>query len=124
VHWPYERIGAYWVVTAIVAGECAVGGAMDLFRMAPFYPMMIDLGYPGYLATIMGTAKIIAAVVLLAPGLARLKEWAYAGVMINMIGAIASHVAMRQSLSNVIAPAAFAGLAVLSWAWRPSSRRL
>jgi uncharacterized membrane protein YphA (DoxX/SURF4 family) len=124
VRWPHERTGAYWLVTAIVAGECAVGGAMDLFRMAPFYPMMIDLGYPAYLATIMGSAKIIAAVVLLAPGLARLKEWAYAGVMINMIGAIASHVAMRQSLTNVIAPAAFAGLAILSWAWRPPTRRL
>jgi hypothetical protein len=124
VRWPHEWIRAYWVVTAVVAGECAVGGAMDLFRMAPFYPMMIGLGYPDYLATIMGTAKLIAAVVLLAPGLARLKEWAYAGVMINMIGAIASHVAMRQSLSNVIAPAAFAGLAILSWAWRPATRRL
>ena len=34
----------------------------------PFYPVMIELGYPGYLATIMGTAKIIAAVILAAPG--------------------------------------------------------
>jgi uncharacterized membrane protein YphA (DoxX/SURF4 family) len=92
--------------------------------MPPFYPVMIDLGYPAYLATIMGTAKLIAAAVLLAPRLPRLKEWAYAGVMINMIGAGASHVAMHESLENVIVPAAFAGLALLSWAWRPSSRRL
>jgi len=107
-----------------VVGECAVGGALDLLRMAPFYPMMIDLGYPPYLATIMGTAKLVAAVVLAAPGLPRLKEWAYAGVMINMIGAGASHVARHQSPSNLIAPAMFAGLALLSWAGRPASRRL
>ncbi|MGW5363009.1 DoxX family protein [Actinopolymorpha pittospori] len=118
------RPGAYWGATAVVAGECVVGGAMDLFRMAPFYPLLIDLGYPGYLATIMGTAKIIAAVVLLAPSLPRLKEWAYAGVMINMIGAAASHLAMHQAPSSVVAPAMFAGLAMLSWAWRPPTRRL
>jgi uncharacterized membrane protein YphA (DoxX/SURF4 family) len=115
---------AYWMVTAVVVGECAIGGTMDLFRMAPFYPMMIELGYPGYLATIMGVAKIVAALVLLAPGLPRLKEWAYAGVMINMVGAAASHLAVHQALTNLIAPAMFAGLAILSWAWRPPGRRL
>lgn len=115
---------AYWTATAIVAGECAVGGAFDLAHAAPFYPMMIDLGYPPYLATIMGTAKLIAAAILVAPRLPRLKEWAYAGVMINMIGAAASHVAMRQQLSNLLAPAMFAGVTLLSWAWRPPTRRL
>jgi uncharacterized membrane protein YphA (DoxX/SURF4 family) len=118
------QTSAYWVVTAVVVGECAVGGTMDLLRMAPFYPVMIDLGYPGYLATILGTAKIAAAVVVLAPGLPRLKEWAYAGIMINMVGAIASHIAMHTSITNLIAPAVFAGLALLSWALRPPTRRL
>jgi hypothetical protein len=119
-----RRTGAYWTVTAIVVGECAIGGTMDLLRMAPFYPLMIDLGYPSYLATILGTAKIIAAGVLLAPGLPRLKEWAYAGVVINMIGAVASNAAMHQSVGNLIVPAAFCGLAILSWALRPPTRRL
>jgi uncharacterized membrane protein YphA (DoxX/SURF4 family) len=121
---PQRRTIAYWAVTAIIVGEAAVGGTMDLFRMPPFYPMMIHLGYPSYLATILGTAKIIAAVVLLAPGLPRLKEWAYAGIVINMIGAIASQAAMRQSIDNLIVPAVFAGLAILSWALRPPTRRL
>jgi DoxX-like family len=118
------RIGAYWVVTAAVVGECATGGTMDLLRMSPFYPMLLDLGYPGYLATILGTAKLAAAVVVAAPGLPRLKEWAYAGIMINMVGAAASHVAMHRALSNLIPPAMFAVLALLSWAWRPPARRL
>jgi len=119
-----RRTGAYWATTAVVVGECAVGGAMDLLRLPPFYPVMIDLGYPAYLATIMGTAKIIAAGVLVAPRLPRLKEWAYAGVMINMVGAAASHLAAGQSPTNLVAPAMFAGLALLSWAWRPERRRL
>jgi uncharacterized membrane protein YphA (DoxX/SURF4 family) len=119
-----RRTSAYWVVTAVVVGECAVGGAMDLFRLPPFYTLMLDLGYPSYLATILGTAKILAAVVLLAPGLPRLKEWAYAGVMINMMGAVASNAAMHQSIADLLVPAVFAGLAILSWALRPPARRL
>lgn len=60
---------------------------------------------------------------LLAPGLPRLKEWAYAGVLINMLGAAASNAAGRQ-YAGMIAPAAFAVLALASWAIRPGSRRL
>lgn len=119
------RTIAYWAVTTIVVGECVIGGAMDLFRMAPFYPAMIALGYPGYLATILGLAKIIAAVVLLAPGLPRLKEWAYAGILINMIGAAASYVAAHQSAAaNLAPPTVFAALAIGSWMLRPATRRL
>jgi hypothetical protein len=118
------RTAGYWVVTAAVIGECATGGTMDLFRMSPFYPMLLALGYPGYLATILGAAKLAAAVVVAAPGLPRLKEWAYAGIVINMVGAAASHVAMHRALSNLLPPAMFAVLAILSWAWRPPARRL
>lgn len=118
------RTATYWAVTAMVVGESAIGGTMDLFRRPPFYPVMIDLGYPSYLATILGVAKLLAAAALLAPALPRLKEWAYAGIMINMTGAIASHVALHRPVSNLIAPAAFAGLTLLSWALRPPTRRL
>jgi hypothetical protein len=115
------RTGAYWAVTAVVIGEAAIGGTMDLLRMAPFYPVLIELGY---LSTILGAAKVAAAIVIAAPGLPRLKEWAYAGVLINMVGAMASHLAVHDSLDNLVAPAAFAVLALLSWASRPASRRL
>jgi DoxX-like family len=118
------RTSAYWVITAAVVAECAIGGTLDLLRMPPFYPAMIALGYPGYLAAILGTAKLLAGAVLLAPRLPRLKEWAYAGVLINMTGAAASYVATGQSVTNLIPPAVVAGLALLSWALRPPTRRL
>lgn len=113
----------YWATTAVVVGECAVGGTMDLFELAPFYPMLIDLGYPSYLSPILGGAKLAAAVVIAVPGLPRLKEWAYAGVLINMLGAAASNGAAHR-YSGMIAPAAFAVLALASWATRPRSRKL
>jgi hypothetical protein len=118
------RASVYWIITAAVVAECAIGGSMDLLHMSPFYPAIIDLGYPGYLATILGTAKLIAGVVVLAPRLPRLKEWAYSGILINMIGAAASIVATHQSATNLIPPAVVAGSALLSWTLRPPTRRL
>ena len=119
-----RRSVAYWSITAVVVTECVVGGAMDLLRSPPFYPTLIQLGYPGYLATILGVAKLLAGAALVLPGLPRLKEWAYAGVLINMIGAAASTAAARQPLTGLIAPCAFAALALLSWWLRPATRRL
>ena len=62
-----------------------------MLRLDPFFPLLTQLGYPAYLATILGTAKILAGLVVAAPRLPRLKEWAYAGILINMLGATASY---------------------------------
>jgi uncharacterized membrane protein YphA (DoxX/SURF4 family) len=104
----------YRVSTVLIIAECVTGGMLDLFRQPPFYPAMIDLGYPPYFATILGTAKLLAAAALLTPGLPRLKEWAYAGILINMIGACASHLAAGNPLTTTIAPATFAAIALIS----------
>ena len=95
---------------------------MDLLHLPPFFPVLLDLGYPAYLATILGIAKILATLVILAPKLPRLKEWAYAGILINMVGAAASHVAVRDTPDNLIAPLALAAIALASWALRPPTR--
>jgi uncharacterized membrane protein YphA (DoxX/SURF4 family) len=114
----------YWVTTAVVAAECLVGGAADVLRLDPFYPLLTQLGYPAYLATILGTAKILAGLVVAAPRLPRLKEWAYAGILINMFGAAASYLATRGAVADYIPPLGFAALALTSWALRPPERRL
>jgi hypothetical protein len=118
------RLVVYWAATAVVVAECLVGGAYDLLRLEPFFPLLIQLGYPAYLATILGTAKVLAGLVVAAPRLARLKEWAYAGILINMLGATASYLATGSRVGNVIPPLSFAALALISWALRPPTRRL
>ena len=55
-------------------------------------PMNVSiLGYPVYFLTLLGVWKVLGAIALLVPGLPRLKEWAYAGIVFNMTGAAASH---------------------------------
>lgn len=118
------RLVVYWVTTAIVVTESLAGGVSDLLRRDPFFPLLAQLGYPAYLATILGTAKILGGLAVAAPRLPRLKEWAYAGILINMLGAAASYLATHGGPGDYIPPLTFAALALTSWALRPPNRRL
>ncbi|OIQ80577.1 hypothetical protein GALL_376680 [mine drainage metagenome] len=119
-----RRAIAYWTATVLLVTESLVGGTYDLFRLDPFFAMLAPLGYPAYLATILGSAKILAGLTLSLPRLPRLKEWAYAGILINMLGAAASQIAVGNGPGDYVPPLVFAVIALTSWAYRPGSRRL
>ncbi len=118
------RIIFYWITTAIVAWELALGGAWDLLRIPYVRTVMAHLGYPTYFLVILGAWKLPGAVTLLAPKLPRLKEWAYAGAFFNYTGAAASHLAVGDGPTAVAGPTIFAALLMASWALRPPARRL
>jgi uncharacterized membrane protein YphA (DoxX/SURF4 family) len=114
---------AYWITTAVLATECLAGGVMGGLQMSPFLDTATHLGYPAYFMSILGVWYVSAGVVLLAPRLPRLKEWAYAGLVFNYTGAAASHIWVGDGAEKLVAPAVFLGLTVASWALRPPSRR-
>ena len=45
------------------------------------------LGYPLYIIPFIGVAKLFGAIALLIPGFPRIKEWAYAGLIFDLVGA-------------------------------------
>jgi DoxX-like family len=121
----------YWVTTMLIALETLAGGVVDLAhgRTNVFSgPLVVDivtnLGYPVYVLTILGIWKLLGATVLLAPSLPRLKEWAYAGIVFELTGAIASWLFIGDKTGQFIAPLILAALTMTSWALRPSSRTL
>ena len=120
---PRSRTIIYWITTVLVALEFAVGGVMDILRLPPFFGIMLHLGYPAYFSLIMGVWKVLGAVTVLAPRFPRLKEWAYAGMVFNLTGAAASHLAVGDGVGALVAPIIFTGLVAASWALRPSARR-
>src|SRR5206468_6841891 len=73
--------------------------------------------------SILGVWYVGAGLILLAPRLPRLKEWAYAGLVINYTGAAASHIAVGDDVKTLVGPAIFLVLTVASWALRPPARR-
>ncbi len=120
-----ERLHAvvYWAVSAPVLVETAVGIQWDLARIPYVLDILDRLGFPPYLATILGISKILALVALLLPRTPRLKEWAYAGLTFVYLGAAACHVAVDDSLGAVLTPLVLAAITLVSWALRPAPRR-
>lgn len=66
--------------------------------------MFKHLGYPPYLLPFIGVAKILGVIAVLVPGFPRLKEWAYAGLVFDLIGAFYSHLAVGDPVSYWIFP--------------------
>lgn len=120
----------YWITTTLIALETFAGGYIDLTRGRTSVfsgPLVTDvlasLGYPAYVLVILGIFKIPGAITLVAPGLLRFKEWAYAGIVFELSAAVASH-ALCGHTQELTAPIILLGLALASWALRPAHRIL
>lgn len=119
-----KRIGiAYWASTGLTALLFAAPGLALLARDPHFVAEMTRLGYPGYFLPFLGIWKILGAIVVLIPGARYLKEWAYAGMIFDITGAIVSRAVAGDHGPELLLPFAIAGLVALSWGLRPNSRR-
>lgn len=115
----------YWVTTALVVFELVWGGAWDILRVPDVRVLIERLGYPSYFLVILGIWKLLGAVALVIPKFPRLKEWAYAGVIFDLTGAVASLSASGLvTVGTTAYPVLMIGVAFASWALRPPSRRL
>jgi uncharacterized membrane protein len=119
-----NRTTAFWVVTGLFCLAFTMGGTMHLLRAEQMAEGMRTLGYPAYVMTILGTAKLLGVVALLVPGRLILKEWAYAGFTFDLLGAAASHVFVGDPISETLKPLVLLGIGVASYQLRPASRRL
>ena len=121
-----KRAIGYWAATGFLATELSTGGILELCHSNAAFGivMTIDhLGYPVYVLNILGVWKLLGALALLVPRFPILKEWAYAGVMFNMTGAIVSHLCSGDSVTKVLAPLMVLAATAVSWVLRPASRR-
>ena len=118
-----RKVG-YWVSTALLAAAFLFGGVVDISRSPQVAEGLAHLGYPLYFAVFLGAWKVLGALAIVAPGLPRLKEWAYAGIVFDLSGAFFSHAAVGDGADKLLAPVVFLALAVASWALRPDSRVL
>ncbi|WP_309616457.1 DoxX family protein [Salinibacterium sp.] len=134
----------YWITTVYIALAMFVGGFSEVFDASMnielssigIATVVAVLGYPLYFVYIIGIAKILGAIVIIVPKFPRLKEWAYAGLVINMTGAFLSWLIVTVVQGAPIpegygAPAFHAINALhlivvimVSWLLRPDSRTL
>ena len=117
-----QKIG-YWATTGLLV-FCMTGGIFELMSLKATIDGIMRLGYPSYIIPALGLGKVLAILAILWPGLPRLKEWAYAGIFFNMMGAMVSHVAHNDGVWIIVVTIVIAGITLASWALRPQDRRL
>ena len=117
----------YWIATIWLSLGMISTGVVQLFKTNAGQgglDMIIHLGYPAYLLTILGTWKILGVVALLIPKFPLLKEWAYAGFFFITSGAIFSHIAAGDKIVELVPGLLLLVLTVVSWYFRPAGRKI
>jgi hypothetical protein len=78
----------YWVFTGLFLFMMLGSAIPDVLSMDDAVRGMHgNLGYPLYFIPFIGVAKVLGVIAILIPGYPRIKEWAYAGLMFDLIGA-------------------------------------
>ncbi len=91
----------YWIFTGLFAAMMFMSAVPDVISSEIAVKGMHDgLGYPLYFIPFIGVAKVLGVIAILVPGFPRLKEWAYAGLVFDLVGATYSIVASGQPVSG------------------------
>jgi hypothetical protein len=106
----------YWILTGLFA-FLMLGSAIPDILTSPIAVkgMHEDLGYPVYFIPFIGVAKLLGVVAILIPGYPRIKEWAYAGLIFDLIGATYSIAAAGKPITDWIFMALPIALGVSSY---------
>ena len=107
----------YWVLTGLFAFVMLGSAVPDIFSATLAVEGFKKIGYPAYLVPFVGIAKLLGSIVILVPGYPRLKEWAYAGLIIDLTGATYSIMSSGAPTSNWIGMAVPLALAFGSYVY-------
>jgi len=113
----------YWVSTVIVS-VMLLGSLTYLTGSEQVVSGFNKAGYPQHLRIVLGIAKPAAAIVLLLPGIALLKEWAYFGAATAVTMATIAHYSSGDGPQVWSLPLVVLALLIVSYLTRPASRRL
>lgn len=113
---------AYWVSTGLVAAMSAMAALAYLSGSPQAVEGFAHAGYPQQLRIILGIAKPLGAIALLAPGFSKLKEWAYAGFTFAWISAFVAHYLAKDGAKTFM-PLILLAVLAISYVTRPASRQ-
>src|SRR6266567_1252320 len=84
----------YWIITGLFSVFMLLSALPDIMVVPDAVTFMSHLGYPRYIISFLGLAKLLGVIAILIPGFPRIKEWAYAGLAFDLIGATYSVIAV------------------------------
>jgi hypothetical protein len=107
----------FWIVTVLFCLQMSFTAYAQL-RLPQVAGAFAHLGFPAYFRVELSWAKLLGAVLLLAPVPPRLKEWVYAGFAIDLASALIAHLAVGDGAAAwgwAAATGVLWGLSYLLW---------
>ncbi len=93
----------YWIFTILFSALMLFSAWSSILVNEDSVKLIHDmLGYPVYFIPFTGWAKLIGVIVILIPGLKRIKEWAYAGLFFDLVAAVYSGIAVAKKFDPLI----------------------
>jgi uncharacterized membrane protein YphA (DoxX/SURF4 family) len=105
----------YWILTGLFAFVMFGSAIPDALMMDLAKQGFKEIQMPAYLLPFVGVAKMLGVIAILIPGKPRLKEWAYAGLTFDLIGATYAVAASGKPVENWAPMFLFIGLAFGSY---------
>jgi hypothetical protein len=90
----------YWVFNILICGLMLSSAIPEIINGPDATKFTNALGFPPYLNPFLGVAKLLAIIAILTPGFPKIKEWAYAGLSFDLIGATYSIIAVGTPLAK------------------------
>ena len=90
----------FWTITGLFSAFMLFSSVPDILVVPDAKSFMNHLGYPDYIIPFLGVMKLLGIIAILLPGFPRIKEWAYAGLVFDLISAFYSIIASGQSAAN------------------------
>jgi hypothetical protein len=114
----------YWVFIVLLSAWLLAGVLFDSTHAPAAIAILHKLGYPDYLGGFLGACKLLAVIALLYPRTRLLREWAYAGIAFDALGAAFSHRMVHDSVGEIAAPLIMLTFAIGSYLLRPAAYRV
>ena len=84
--------------------------------------LLLDLDFPGYMLHFLGSANLLAVLALAIPDCPRIKEWAYAGIAIEIVLVCYAIIQVYEDPLYLRTPLTLLALVGLSYLLRPEIR--
>ena len=114
----------FWSITGIFSAFMLFSSVPDILSAPDAVKFMNHLGYPNYFIPFIGIAKFLGIIAILIPGFPKIKEWAYAGLAYDLIGATYSIIStdgIQPQVAIMLLPICF--LAASYYLYHQSSTR-
>ncbi len=105
----------YWIFTALFLGLMLFSSIPDILCVPDAITFVTHLGYPVYFIPFIGVAKLLGVIAILIPGFPRIKEWAYAGLIFDLIAACYSVIMVEGFSAGILPMFVFIGIAFGSY---------